>query len=242
MDKIAVLVPAYNEAKSIERVVKTIRETNPQADVIVINDGSSDGTQALAKGAGATVLSLAVNLGYGAALQTGYKYALRQGYDYTVQIDGDGQHDPRFVNELIATLKSGSDVVIGSRFLGNLGNYDNPTIRELGMMFFRSLIYFFIRKRITDPTSGFQAMSRPVFELFATSKQYPSDFPDADIIILLHYAGFKVSEIPVVMYNSETGKSMHSGFKPLYYIIKMLLSIYAVLFGNDKILKVSNAA
>jgi len=242
MDKIAVLVPAFNEALSIKRVVHKIQETNPDVDVIVINDGSSDDTESLAKQAGATVLSLAVNLGYGAALQTGYKYALRKNYDYTVQIDGDGQHDPRFVEELINKLKNGSDVAIGSRFLGSLNDYDNPTIRELGMAFFRSLIHLFIHQRITDPTSGFQAMNRQVFEFFAKSKQYPSDFPDADIIILLHYAGFEVSEVPVVMYNSETGKSMHSGFKPLYYIIKMLLSIYAVLLGNDKILKVSNAS
>ena len=242
MDKIAVLVPAFNEAASIERVVKKIQETNPHADVVVINDGSSDETESLAQRAGATVLSLVVNLGYGAALQTGYKYALRNNYDYTVQIDGDGQHDPGFVENLIAKLKNGSDVAIGSRFLGNLNDYKNPTIRELGMMFFRTLIYLFIHRRITDPTSGFQAMNRKVFEFFAESNQYPSDFPDADIIILLHYAGFEVSEVPVVMYNSETGKSMHSGFKPLYYIIKMLLSIYAVLLGNDKILKVGNAS
>ncbi len=240
-DKIAVLVPAFNEADSIERVVHGIKDTNPGVDVIVINDGSSDATDELARKAGATVLTLVVNLGYGAALQTGYKYAFRHGYDYTVQIDGDGQHDPRFLKDLIDRLKQGSDVAIGSRFLGNLGDYDNPTMRQLGMVFFRSLIYLFIGKRITDPTSGFQALNRRVFEFFATSRQYPSDFPDADIIILLHYSGFEVSEVPVVMYNSETGKSMHSGFKPIYYIVKMLLSIYAVLFGKNDLVKVKNA-
>lgn len=241
--RLLVLVPAFNEASSITRVVANIKEFNPSADVVVINDGSSDETATLAKEAGATVLSLPVNLGYGAALQTGYKYALMNNYDYTVQIDGDGQHDPRFIKQLIATLQAGADVAIGSRFLdGNIGNYHNPTLRQLGMLFFRSLIYLFIKQKITDPTSGFQAMSRAVFEFFAKSNQYPSDFPDADIIILLHYAGFKVEEIPVVMYTSATGKSMHSGFKPLYYIVKMLLSIYAVLFGNEKLMKVSNAS
>ena len=238
-----VLVPAFNEAGSIKRVVTNITRTNPDVDVVVINDGSSDDTAQLAKEAGATVLSLPVNLGYGAALQTGYKYALMNNYDYTVQIDGDGQHDPRIIGQLITTLQDGMDVAIGSRFLdGNIGNYDNPTFRKLGMLFFRSLIYLFIKQKITDPTSGFQAMSRPVFCFFAKSNQYPSDFPDADIIILLHYAGFQVQEVPVVMYNSETGKSMHSGFKPLYYIVKMLLSIYAVMFGNEKLAKVSNAS
>ncbi|MFQ5649769.1 MAG: glycosyltransferase family 2 protein [bacterium] len=240
--KIAVLIPAYNEANSIERVVHGIRATNPGADIVVINDGSSDRTAARAEKAGATVLSLAVNLGYGAALQTGYKYAVLNGYDYTVQIDGDGQHDPKFIGELIAALESGSDVAIGSRFLQNLGTYDNPAMRQLGMMFFRFLIYLFIKRRITDPTSGFQALNRNVVEFFAKSRQYPADFPDADIIILLHYAGFKVSEVPVIMYNNETGKSMHSGFKPIYYILKMLLSIYAVLFGKEQIANIHHAS
>jgi len=241
-DKIAVLVPAFNEEGSIERVVKGIQAAKPEAEVVVIDDGSLDNTAALAERAGATVLSLPVNLGYGAALQTGYKYALMKGYDFTVQIDGDGQHDPNFIDKLIEPLKNGTDVVIGSRFLGNLGKYENPTLRQLGMAFFRFLIHVFIKKKITDPTSGFQALNKKVFEFFAKSNQYPSDFPDADIIILLHYAGFKVSEIPVVMYRSETGKSMHSGFKPLYYIIKMLLSIYAVLYGNDKLVTKQNAS
>ena len=240
-DRIAVLVPAFNESQSIERVVRNINDSNPQVDVIVINDGSADDTAALAEKAGATVLSLPVNLGYGAALQTGYKYALMHDYGYTVQIDGDGQHDPKFIPEMISKLRNGTDVVIGSRFLG-VGDYDNPALRQIGMTFFRFLIYLFIRRRVTDPTSGFQAMKRNVFEFFARSKQFPSDFPDADIIILLHYAGYRVEEMPVVMYKSETGKSMHSGWKPIYYIIKMLLSIYAVLFGNEKLAKTSHAA
>jgi len=240
-NKIAVLVPAYNEALSIERVVLGIKEANPNVDVIVINDGSADETAKLAKKAGAKALSLPVNLGYGAALQTGYKYAALNDYDFTVQIDGDGQHDPNFIKDMIEKLNQGCDVVIGSRFLG-VGEYENPAARQIGMLFFRFLIYFFIRKKITDPTSGFQAMNRKVFHFFAKTNQYPSDFPDADIIILMHYAGFNVQEMPVKMYKSETGKSMHSGWKPLYYIIKMLLSIFAVLFGNRHLVKVENAS
>ncbi|MFQ5601720.1 MAG: glycosyltransferase family 2 protein [bacterium] len=239
--KVAVLVPALNEAESIEKVISGIKKVNSDYDIIVIDDGSTDETAVIAKNAGVTVLSLPVNLGYGAALQTGYKYALMHGYDFTVQIDGDGQHDPKFIRPLIELLSNGADVAIGSRFLGNLGGYNNPTLRQIGMMFFRFLIFLFIKQKISDPTSGFQALTREVVAFFAKSKQYPSDFPDADIIILLHYSGFKIAEIPVAMYRSETGKSMHSGFKPLYYIVKMLLSIYAVLFGNQKTVRPNNA-
>lgn len=241
INKIAVLVPAFNEAGSIARVVKRIYEMNPGVDVIVINDGSADNTAELAEEAGAIVLSLTVNLGYGAALQTGYKYTLMNDYDCAVQIDGDGQHDPKYIRDMVAELEQGTDVVIGSRFLG-LGKYENPAARQLGMLFFRSLIYLFIKKKFTDPTSGYQALHRGVLEFYSKSKQFPMDFPDADIIILLHYAGFSVKEMPVEMYRSETGKSMHSGWKPLYYIIKMLLAIYAVLFGNDKLVKANHAA
>ena len=240
--KVAVLVPALNEEDSIERVVLGIKRIDPDFDVIVIDDGSTDQTAALAGKAGATVLSLAVNLGYGAALQTGYKYALLNGYDCTVQIDGDGQHDPEYIEQLLELLNNGTDVAIGSRFMGNLGNYDNPTLRQIGMAFFRFLIYLFIKQRVSDPTSGFQALNKKVFTFFAKSKQYPADFPDADIIILLHYAGYRIAEIPVIMHRSETGKSMHSGFKPIYYIIKMLLSIYAVLFGNQGLVNSNHAA
>ncbi|NIR49900.1 glycosyltransferase family 2 protein [candidate division KSB1 bacterium] len=239
--KIAILVPAFNEAKKIAEVVSGIKKTKPELEVVVIDDGSSDDTATIAEKAGATVLTHAVNLGYGAALQTGYKYALLNDYECTIQIDGDGQHDPRFIDKLISSINNGSDVVIGSRFLANNG-YNNPFMRKMGMMFFRFLIYLFIKQKISDPTSGFQALNRNVITFFAKSNQYPADFPDADIIILLHYAGFHISEIPVVMYRNETGKSMHSGFKPLYYIIKMLLSIYAVLFGDQKLTRSPHAS
>jgi glycosyltransferase involved in cell wall biosynthesis len=170
-----------------------------------------------------------VNGGYGAALQTGYKYALYRGYDAVGQIDGDGQHDPSCLPSLFDKVaREGFDVVIGSRFLGPAAAYRVPLLRKIGMRFFRFLIRAFTGLRITDPTSGFQALSKRAFRFFARNDRFPSDYPDADVIVLLHYAGFRLTEVPVRMHADGGGKSIHSGFKPLYYVVKMLLSLFIV--------------
>lgn len=229
------IVPAYNEEMKIAEVVEGIRSIGLVDEVVVIDDGSEDQTVTKARAAGATVIPLVVHLGYGAALQTGYKYAYDHDFDVAVQIDGDGQHDPKYIQDLIAKIeRDRCDVVIGSRFLGGPRHYRATWLRRIGMRFFQLLIFLFIKKKFTDPTSGYQALNRSVIEFFAESNYYPPDYPDADIIILLHNLGFKTVEIPVVMYESQTGKSMHSGFKPLYYIVKMMLSIFSVLFGQHR--------
>lgn len=228
-----IIIPAYNEAKSIRKVISDIRETESLIDVVVIDDCSHDGTAEIANDMGVAVISLSTNLGYGGALQTGYKYAILNGYQIIVQMDGDGQHDPRYLSSLISVVENdGIDVAIGSRFLGNLRQYKVDPLRQLGMAFFRFLIFLIIKKRITDPTSGYQAINDKVAKFFTIENLFPSDYPDADMVILLHNAGFKVKEVPVVMYENETGKSMHSGFKPVYYIVKLLLSIFAVSCGE----------
>jgi len=230
-----VIIPAYNEEMRIGDVIAAARAVDRVDEVVVIDDCSSDHTAEIARKAGATVVSLVVNLGYGAALHTGYKYSYDHGYDVTVQIDGDGQHDPRYIQSLIEALESKRcDVVVGSRFLGSMRKYDAPLFRRVGMRFFSFLIYLFTKNEITDPTSGYQALNRNVIELFARGNLYPSDYPDADVIILLNNMGFKIMEIPVVMYENKTGQSMHSGLKPLYYVVKMLLSIFTVLFGKHR--------
>jgi glycosyltransferase involved in cell wall biosynthesis len=224
-----VIIPAYNESKNIANVIEAIRQSSKDTDILVVDDGSSDNTAKIAKRCGVRVIRHIFNCGYGAALQTGYKYATYKNYDVIAQIDGDGQHDPSYLNSLFEKLKDEKiDIVIGSRFLNSPRKYHMQFMRKLGMRFFQFLIYFFTKNKISDPTSGYQAIKKNVFQLFADGNIFPSDYPDADVIVLLHFRGFRITEAPVVMYENYSGQSMHSGFKPVYYVLKMLLSLIVV--------------
>lgn len=225
-----VLIPAYNEAARIAGVIANIKRAVPELPVLVVNDGSRDDTAAVAGGAGAIVVSLPFNMGYGVAIQTGYKYAREKGYDYLVQLDADGQHDPSCIPALLAPVMQGqADIAIGSRFLGN--SYTPPLARRLGMALFRKIVTLVTGKACTDTTSGFQAFNRDVVRFFAQDI-FPVDYPDADMLIMLHRAGFRMTEVPVRMFENSEGKSMHSGLKPLYYMFKMLLSICVTLMRD----------
>jgi len=237
MMRTLVIIPAYNEEKQIASVIRLIKRHLPQAEVLTVDDGSKDGTRDQAMEAGVKVLSHPFNLGYGIALQTGYKYALTKGFEIVVQMDGDGQHDPSFLPDLLAVIQKGeADIAIGSRFLPVKGKgggsehppYRPPFLRRLGMKFFGTIASLLIRQKITDPTSGFQAMNRRVLE-WVSSDTFPFDYPDADVIIMLHRAGFRIREVPVQMFENVGKKSMHSGWKPLYYVFKMCLSILVTL-------------
>jgi len=222
-----VIIPAYNEEKRIAAVVAGVCASIPDAVVVVINDCSRDDTTAAARQAGAIVVSHPFNMGYGAAIQTGYKYARDKGYDYLVQLDADGQHDPACIPALLApVIKGEADIAIGSRFLGS--SYRPPLARRAGMALFRRIVSLVTGESITDTTSGFQAFNRDVIRFFA-SDVFPVDYPDADMLIMLHRAEFRITEVPVRMFENSEGKSMHSGLKPLYYMFKMLLSIGVTL-------------
>jgi glycosyltransferase involved in cell wall biosynthesis len=226
--RMIIVIPAYNEEGRVGTVVRELRSTLTDADVLVIDDGSCDGTATEALRAGARVVRLPMNLGYGAALQTGYKFAVRHGYELVGQVDADGQHRPAYFHTLLRRMdEDGSDVVIGSRFLDGDGHYQPSRARKMGMALFGGIASAVTKQHISDPTSGFQVMRLPVAEFFS-SEVYPSDYPDADILILLHRSGFRVSEVGVQML-PPPGKSMHSGHRSLYYVYKMSLSILVTL-------------
>jgi glycosyltransferase involved in cell wall biosynthesis len=234
MPRVIVIIPAYNEGARIADVVGNVRRIVPDYAILVVNDGSRDDTAAAAAGAGAKVVSHPFNMGYGVAIQTGYKYAHEHGYDFLVQIDGDGQHDPAYIPRLLEPVMKGeTDFAIGSRFLG-VESYDPSLARRIGMGLFRKIVSLVTGTRITDSTSGYQAFNREVIRFF-TTEVFPCDYPDADMLITLHLAGFTIRELPVRMYARAEGKSMHSGLKPLYYIFKMFLSIFVTLLRSRQL-------
>jgi glycosyltransferase involved in cell wall biosynthesis len=174
----------------------------------------------------------AVNLGYGAALQTGYRYALRHRYGAVLQLDADGQHDPASIPPLVKALEQ-ADVAVGSRFLHG-GSYRPPLLRRLGMWLFGTVASGLARQRLTDPTSGFQAISHRAL-VFYTHERYPADYPDADVLAMVARAGLRLVEVPVRMLASPGGKSMHAGaMKQFYYVFRMSLALGLVPFRSEK--------
>jgi glycosyltransferase involved in cell wall biosynthesis len=227
-ESLLIIIPAYNEEGRVGKVVREVRSTLPGADVLVVDDGSADSTAAEAVEAGAISVSLPVNAGYGAALQTGYKFAVRNRYAIVGQIDADGQHRAEYLAEMLRALdEEGADVIVGSRFLERDGHYRPSLARAVGIGLFARIASLITRKHISDPTSGFQLMRIDVARFFC-SDVYPTDYPDADILILLHRTGYRVREVPVHMRPSP-GQSMHSGHSGPYYVYKMLLSIFVTL-------------
>ncbi|MEL7236380.1 MAG: glycosyltransferase family 2 protein, partial [Chloroflexota bacterium] len=195
--RVLIIVPALNESGSIAGVVADIHSHVPGADVVVINDGSTDNTAEVATGAGAVVLNMPYNVGIGAAMQTGFKYAARQGYDIAIQTDGDGQHPPSQIPALVDVLcNTDADMVIGSRFIEDRG-YQQSTSRRVGGVILSRVLKMSTGHTFTDPTSGFRASNRRTLELCA--RLYPHDYPEPEAIIIMHRAGLRVTEIPVTM-------------------------------------------
>jgi len=224
-----VIVPAFNEEGNIKAVLNGVKKEVPHADILVVDDCSRDGTRNMARALGVRVITHPFHLGYGVSLQTGFKYATKKNYDFIIQMDGDMQHEPKCIGTLLDKLKeSDADVVIGSRFL-NKKSYKPGPVRRLGMALFASIASLFIGQKITDATSGFRALNKKVVK-FYTSEIYPSDFPDADVIIVTSRMGYRIKEVPAIMHKSMNKKSMHNSLKPCYYVFKMLLSISAGLF------------
>jgi len=223
----AAVVPAYNEAGSISAVVAEIRASDPELEVVVVDDGSADATARLARQAGATVLSLPYNLGIGAAVQTGLQYACERGFDLAVQIDGDGQHDPRELEQLLAPVLAGeADIAVGTRFAGE-HRYRASVARRIGIALFAKLVSLIVRQRVTDTTSGFRAMNRRGICLFAAD--YPHDYPEVEATVLVFRHRLRMIEVPVAMRQREQGRSSITAFRSLYYMGKVSLALFVGL-------------
>ena len=226
--KILAAIPARNEEASIGSVLESISVRYPSMPVLVINDASTDRTSPIARSRpNVSVIDLPFWTGYGGALQTAYKYALREGYDAVIQLDADGQHDPASIADLIAQVQS-ADIVIGSRFLARSNAYRMPAPRRLGCLALSWLAQKLTGMKLSDPTSGFQALNRKAMTI-AVMDHYPMDYPDIDVLILMHRFHLKVAEIPVVMHYSREKSGMHEGLQVWYYGIKMLLSVFVVM-------------
>jgi glycosyltransferase involved in cell wall biosynthesis len=221
--KTLIIVPAYNEEGNIENVIRRIRGASSDYGIVVINDCSKDGTKEKAEAMGVPVISLPVNLGIGGAVQTGFLYAYYNGYDVALQLDGDGQHNPEYVKDLVAPIENGeADVVIGSRFIQKKG-FQSHWLRRVGIRMFQVLNNLLLRQNITDSTSGFRAYNAKAIALL--QRLYPSDFPEPEALFILKRCGFHIVEIPVEMNSREAGVSSISGIKSLYYMIKVTTSI-----------------
>lgn len=218
------IIPAYNEAATLAQVLSDVSLAETGCEVVVIDDGSQDGTSAIAERAGARVIRHPFNLGYGAALQTGYKYAVERNAAIVVQMDADGQHDPSEISLLTAPVENGEcDLMVGSRFLEGTG-YRHGVLRTLGRQLFRGLVRL-AGLRVSDPTSGFQAMNRKVLDVY-TQNFFPADYPDVDVLLAAYRHGLRVAERPVHMKSGLRDSTLHGGLRPIYYVYKMILSTW----------------
>jgi glycosyltransferase involved in cell wall biosynthesis len=222
--RLGAVVPAYNEAGAIGRVVAEIRELDPAIDVVVVDDASTDDTAAIARAQGATVLRLPFNVGIGGAVQTGFRYVRDEGYDVAVRLDGDGQHDASELPKLLAPLERGeADLVVGSRFVAPGGAYRPPWARRIGIRVFARLVSLLGGQRVTDTTSGFLALDRVGIELFAA--EYPHDYPEVEATLVALRSGLRLSQVQVEMRERETGSSSITFVRSIYYIVKVTLAL-----------------
>lgn len=230
--KVLIIIPAYNEEINIKNVVDNIIENYPQYEYIVVNDGSTDGTEKVCKGNNYNYISLPVNLGIGGCVQTGYLYSVKEDYDIAIQLDGDGQHNPQFIESLIEPIIKGqADMVIGSRFLKREG-FQTTLLRRVGIRFIKSVIKFCCGMEITDTTSGFRATNKSLNAFFADN--YAQDYPEPEAIVASVLSGYKVQEMPVIMNERLGGVSSISGFKSAYYMIKVSLALLLYHLGIAK--------
>ncbi len=220
--RILVIIPAHNEAHSLAAVVADVRR-HCDADIVVVDDGSTDDTAAIALEAGVELLQLPFNLGIGSAMQTGFIFAARGGYDVAIQVDGDGQHDAAFIPALLEPLLAGEcNMAVGSRYREQ-GNYRGALSRKAGTALFSRVLSLMLGQKFTDATSGFRAIDRQLIEIFA--RDYPRDYPEVEALLQVHLARLAVREVPVEMRTRSGGRSSINLFRSAYYMVKVLLAL-----------------
>jgi glycosyltransferase involved in cell wall biosynthesis len=222
------IVPARNEEASLGALLAEIRVAEPDLEIVVINDGSTDSTACVAAAAGAPVVNLPFNVGIGGTVQTGYQYALERGFEIAIQVDGDGQHDPSEIASILEPILDGrADLSVGTRFAEG-GGYRGTRLRRVGIRIFAWVVSLMVGQRVSDTTSGFRAVNRKALRLFAA--QYPHDYPEVESIVLLSRHGLRMVEVPVQMRVRETGNSSITTLRAAYYMIKVLLALFIGLF------------
>lgn len=232
--RVLAVVPAYNEERAIGAIVDEIRAFDPSFDVVVVDDGSADATSRVAAAHGAAVVTLPYNLGIGGAVQTGFKYALEHGYELAVRLDGDGQHDPAELPKLLAPVERGdADIVTGSRFADGSPTHRPPLARRIGIMWFARLVSLLTRQRVTDTTSGFQALNERGIALFAG--EYPSDYPEVEATVLVYKHRLRLEEVPVRMREREHGESSITFIRSVYYMLKVTLALLVAMLRRSAV-------
>jgi glycosyltransferase involved in cell wall biosynthesis len=225
--KILIIVPAYNEEKSIAAVIQDLRSNSCPGDIVVVNDGSADRTSDIAKESGVQVIDLPYNLGIGGAMQAGFLHAVREGYDAAIQFDGDGQHSAEEIPKILAPYQQGAaDLVVGSRFLSE-GGFTSSIQRRLGSKILSFVVSTLVGRRITDTTSGFRLYGKKAIAFF--SSMYPEDYPEVEAFILAHKKGLRIEEVPAEISARKFGKSSITIPRAVYYMIKVLLAIFVDL-------------
>jgi glycosyltransferase involved in cell wall biosynthesis len=222
--KLLILIPAYNEEGAVAGVIKEVRDVLPDVPVLVLDDCSEDGTRNAARTAGADVLPMPYHLGLGGCVQAGYRLAFELGYDYVVRVDGDGQHDPRYIPKILETLqRENCEMVIGSRFINGDGQHTG-FLRAAGIVFFRTMLRPILGRTVRDPTSGFVGVNRTALALF--SKSFPLEYPEIEALVVLQRKRFRFVEVPCKMRPRRTGRTTITALRSLYYPIHVLLGVF----------------
>lgn len=236
MKKILIIIPAYNEEKNIENTVEKLKDVklkNYKIDYIIINDGSKDNTLNVCKKNNYNVINLICNLGIGGAVQTGYKYAYYNDYDIAIQFDGDGQHDEKYIANLIYEIEQGYNMVIGSRFVKKLSKFRSTSSRQLGIKILSLFINIFGNYKIYDPTSGFRAVDKECIKLFQDN--YPIEYPEPSSTVDILKNNLKIKEIPVEMHERKYGKSSINLQKSIYYMFSVCIAIIVAGLKRSKV-------